>query len=216
MNVLSDGRGTHYGTFSVLGCSKETHGNTMELKLERWDGIVCVYVCEWECDEFTIKKYLLNCRAGVRVFFLGVCSWAQLSFLCEDARLDWKLSGSDFSRFFFFFRAEPQLLIISCRKPHFKGASLSPGALRHSPGSYSAAESRRRGVLVQSTRGALSTVSSLFFEFILQWLMTFADVLDVHFIAPWGPIYSTCQQKRRRRAVGLNSRIISALKSKLK
>lgn len=129
MNVLSDGRGTHYGTFSVLGCSKETHGNTMELKLERWHGIVCVYLCEWECDEFTIKKKLINSWADVCVCVVFFLLFSGCVFMSAAALPLWRCSLrlKALRKWFLavFFRAEPQLLIISCRKPHFKGASLS-------------------------------------------------------------------------------------------
>lgn len=65
-------------------------------------------MCVCVRDEFTIK-YLLNldCVLFVQAAVLYKLKCDQMSvaaFLCEDARLDWLLSGSDFSRF-----SEPSL-----------------------------------------------------------------------------------------------------------
>lgn len=119
---MYDGRrGARYGTFCVFGAVRHTSQHYGAVSTYwRLNEIMCVSVC-WIHNK---KQYLLTppvlmcLRAGSRA--LNRCA-KMILFLCEDARLDWLLSGSDFSRFF---RAEPQLLIISCRKPHFKGAFL--------------------------------------------------------------------------------------------
>lgn len=90
---MFDGRGTSYGTFWLLSAVK----TLIATLWSRWDWCVCVCVRVWWVHNKIFVNWWTN------VLFVHI---AAAAFLCQDACLDWLLSGSDFSRGFFlsFFR----------------------------------------------------------------------------------------------------------------
>lgn len=187
------GRGTRSGTFWVCGDwqhhAVRTHMATLwssQHALEaKWD--CCVW---WVHNKMFAKLRTAGSRLCRRQTSEVKCVQMTVSTCGMFCLLPlWRcyLRLTAFRKWFLaVFRAEPQLPIISCRKPHFLKELFSSGTERLTRFVLllNAGEDFIRHLSQSVWRSRLCELSVIL-RFILQWLMMRVDILNARFMAQW-------------------------------